>query len=72
MSGVAAGFVEILFEPVELLNNRDRNDQIVVLEAEESLWVVQENVGIENVCFFHKYLRRSAASNWRPVLPAIS
>jgi hypothetical protein len=52
MSGISTGFVLILLEVIDLLDHRDRNDQIIVLKVEQRLRIVKQNIGVEDVCFF--------------------
>jgi hypothetical protein len=40
-----------LLEVIELLNDLDRNDDIMLLELVNALAVVQSNVGVENKSF---------------------
>jgi hypothetical protein len=49
-AGIAAALRGLLaFDRIELLKNLDGNRQVVVLEFVDRLWVVQQNVRIQNV-----------------------
>src|SRR5207245_10141557 len=48
-AGVLAALGGIAFEAVDLLNNFNRDDDVVVLDAEEGAGIVRQYVGVKNV-----------------------
>jgi len=50
---VAAALGALALELVDLLDREDRDDEIVVLEFEDSVRIVKKNVGVEDVVFLH-------------------
>ena len=51
--GILAQLARLPLEAVHLLNDLDRNQNMVVLEPEEGIGVVEEDVCIENVVLLH-------------------
>ena len=47
-AGVAAGVVVVLLEVVQLLDDRERDDDLVLLEQEDRVGVVQQHVRVED------------------------
>jgi hypothetical protein len=48
---VSTPLVRVAFELIDLFDHVDRQDQIVVLEFEDCVWVVEQDVGVEDVVF---------------------
>ena len=66
--GVAPALGAFALELVDLLDHVDRDDDVVVLEAENGLRIVKEDVGIEDVVLLHS--GSDAISGGRPRLVA--
>jgi hypothetical protein len=53
MAGIATGFTQILFETVDFLDHRNGDDQVIIFELENTLRVMKQYIGIQNISFFH-------------------
>jgi hypothetical protein len=49
MSGISTGLVEVFLEPINLLDDRYRNHQIVVSKHLNGAGVVEKNICIQNI-----------------------
>ena len=64
LAGVAAQRREVALEVVDLLDDVDRDDDVVVAEAEDAAGVVEEDVGVEDEVLFQAgRLRCSRGTN---------
>jgi hypothetical protein len=58
-AGVATALVQLLLEGVDLLDDRDRDVDVVLLELEERLGIVQQDIRIEDEVLEHGTERRA-------------
>ena len=50
---VLAQLGRFALEPVDLLDDLDRQQDVVIVELEQRIGVVQQNIGIKDVILFH-------------------
>ena len=53
-AGVAAQLGQVALELVDLLDDVDRDDDVVVVEAEDAPRIVEQDVGVEDEVLFHR------------------
>jgi hypothetical protein len=53
LSRIPAGHFGLLLEAIQLLNDGHRQYYIIILEAQHGIWVMQEDIGIQDVNFSH-------------------
>jgi len=52
-AGILAEFGGFALKAVNLLDDLDRQENMVILEIEERIGVMEQDVGVENVILFH-------------------
>lgn len=61
---------DLFFEAIDFLDDRDRDDHVVVPEVEHGRGVVKKHVGVENKCLFQRRISRGAAYSAGASLPS--